>query len=294
MTHQSILKADVLLVTVAMVWGTSYGVTKSALQYVPVLVFLMLRFGITAFVLLPKMIQEFRQHGTIVAQCRIGIITGMVLLSIFLLEVCGIYLTKASNAAFLISLFVIFTPFIEWLILKKRPNNRIFVLAGICVIGASLITGGLSSPLNLGDSLIVIAGFLRAFMVVITKKLTNNQQISALILTGIQSLTVCWGALLLALLRGEDFTLPNQLSFWMLLLYLVVFCTLFAFLGQNYAVKLTTPSRVSILLGTEPVFGAIFALVWLNETIEVAAWLGGLLIVGSCLYMTLQNTEKQC
>lgn len=131
-------------------------------------------------------------------------------------------------------------------------------------------------------------------MVVITKKLTNNQQISALVLTGIQSLTVCWGALLLALLRGEDFTLPNQLSFWMLLLYLVVFCTLFAFLAQNYAVKLTTPSRVSILLGTEPVFGAIFALVWLNETIEVAAWLGGLLIVGSCLYMTLQNTEKQC
>lgn len=54
MTHQSILKADVLLVTVAMVWGTDYGVTKSALQYVPVLVFLMLRFGMTAFVLLPK------------------------------------------------------------------------------------------------------------------------------------------------------------------------------------------------------------------------------------------------
>ena len=96
------------------------------------------------------------------------------------------------------------------------------------------------------------------------------------------------------LTNTEDFTLPNQLSFWMLLLYLVVFCTLFAFLAQNYAVKLTTPSRVSILLGTEPVFGAIFALVWLNETIEVAAWLGGLLIVGSCLYMTLQNTEKQC
>ncbi|WP_409471704.1 EamA family transporter [Streptomyces sp. HC307] len=43
---------------------------------------------------------------------------------------------------------------------------------------------------------------------------------------------------------------------WLGLLYLSAFCTLFAFFVRMWAVRRTSPSRVSLLLGTEPVWAA--------------------------------------
>lgn len=284
--------ADGLLLSVAMVWGTSYGVTKTALLSVPVLIFLMLRFGITALLLLPSVLHEVKHSKTnLPYKFKVGFATGLVLLTIFLLEVFGVAFTKASNAAFLISLFVVFTPFVEWWLLKIKPDNQLFVVAILCLLGAGFITGGLSAPLNLGDCLIMLAGLCRAFIVVLTKKLTQKQAIGALFLTGIQSLTVWLGTLLLAILTHQHFTLPTHAEFWWSLGYLVLFCSIFAFFAQNFAINQTTPTRVSILMGTEPVFGALFAVVWLQESLSFLSWIGGLLIVGSSIYLTLQKSN---
>jgi hypothetical protein len=47
--------SDLMLLAVAVVWGTSYGVAKSALGYYPVLGLLALRFGITFVMLSPAL-----------------------------------------------------------------------------------------------------------------------------------------------------------------------------------------------------------------------------------------------
>lgn len=286
------LVADGLLLAVAMVWGTSYGITKTTLLYVPVLIFLMLRFGLTALLLLPSIVQEIRHSQTnLPHKLKVGLVTGLVLLTIFLLEVFGVAFTTASNASFLISLFVVFTPFVEWWLLKIKPDNQLFCVSILCLIGTGLITGGLSAPLNLGDGLIFLAGLCRAFMVVLTKKLTQKQAIGALFLTGIQSLIVWLGTLLLVILTHQHLALPTDTKFWWSLGYLVIFCSIFAFFAQNFAIKPTTPTRVSILLGTEPVFGALFAVVWLQESLSWLSWIGGLLIVVSSIYLTLQKSN---
>ena len=44
-------------------------------------------------------------------------------------------------------------------------------------------------------------------------------------------------------------------------------------------VRKTTPTRVSLLMGTEPVFGALFAIALLNEELSLQAILGGAIIV---------------
>ncbi len=53
--------SDVLLLLVAMVWGTSYGVAKEALVFYPVLGFLAVRFCLTFLILLPQLRGEGRQ-----------------------------------------------------------------------------------------------------------------------------------------------------------------------------------------------------------------------------------------
>ena len=81
--------------------------------------------------------------------------------------------------------------------------------------------------------------------------------------------------------------LPTEPAFWIGTLYLVLFATLFAFFVQNYALRRSSPTRVSLLMGSEPLFGALFAVVWLSEQLSVQAWIGGLLIVAATLWTSL-------
>ena len=112
--------AELMLFAVALVWGCSYGVAKIALLYYPVLGFLALRFGLTFILLLPSLRQSRRAE--VKNAWRIGLPLGLILLAIFLCETYGIAQTSATNAAFLISLCVVLTPLVEWLLLKQAPS----------------------------------------------------------------------------------------------------------------------------------------------------------------------------
>jgi drug/metabolite transporter (DMT)-like permease len=67
-------------------------------------------------------------------------------------------------------------------------------------------------------------------------------------------------------------------------------CTIFAFFVQNYAVRRTSATQVNLLMGMEPVFGALFAALWLGESLPPALWLGGALMVAAPLWTTLRRS----
>lgn len=269
---------SLMLLLVAMVWGTSYGIAKEALLFTGVLVFIVLRFVMTTFALLPIMIyRKNYQHW------RCSLPTGVILFLIFVCETYGIKNTTASNAAFLISLFVIFTPFFEWVVNKKRPTNRLFILALISVFGVFLLTqvNNQQITINRGDGLMLLAALLRGAMVVYTKKIMLNKEVDPIMVTTIQSSAVSFlSVVLLLLVHGFDVFnfIPIDPYFWLLTCYLVLFCTVFAFYVQNYGVKRMSPTRVSILMGSEPIFGALFAFLWLSERFTLTQCIGAGLI----------------
>ncbi|MEM4988960.1 EamA family transporter [Collimonas sp. H4R21] len=282
--------ADLLLLLVAIVWGTSYGVAKDALVFYPVLGFVAIRFCMTFFLLLPSLRRLARPEGR--AALRAGVPLGLILLAIFICETFGVALTQASNAAFLISLCVVFTPFVEWLVMAQRPPVSAFVVAFVSLSGTWLLTIGSNLTFNLGDGLMLAAALLRAFMMVMTKRLTIDKNMSNLTLTAVQSGVVGFGCLLVASLfmQGGLPPLPSDPSFWVCTVYLVLFCTIFAFFAQNYGLRRSNPTRVSLLMGSEPVFGALFASFWLGEKLGALSWVGGALIVGATLWATLPRS----
>lgn len=281
MSPAALRMSDLLLLAVAVVWGTSYGVTKAAVAAYPVLGFLALRFCLTSALLGPA----WRGLGPALAlkTLRAGLPLGVILLGIFIAETYGVALTLASNAAFLISTCVVLTPIVEWAVLRTRPTLRTVIAAVLALVGAFLIARASSISFNIGDGLILLAALLRAGMVTFTKRLTRDPAIPSLALTSVQTGTVGLGCLLIGV-----FAVPGGLplpplapQFWALTLYLVLFCTIFAFFAQNYAVRQSSPTRAALLMGTEPVFGALFAAIWLSESLSPAAWVGGALIVAA-------------
>lgn len=274
--------SDLLLLLVALVWGTSYGVAKQALDYYPVLGFLAVRFCITFLLLAPQL------RGAGRRALRPGLASGLVMLAIFLCETYGVLHTSASNAAFLISLCVVLTPFVEWALLGQRPDARLWPAVALSLLGTWLLSGGVELSFNLGDGLMLAAALVRAFGVCLIRRLTADSQVPALAFTAMQTGVVGFGCLALGLaLPGGLPPLPTAPAFWLGSLYLVLFATLFAFYVQNWALSRSSPTRVSLLMGSEPLFGALFAVLWLSETLSLQAWSGGLLIVAATLWTSL-------
>ena len=285
-----LLLSDLMLLAVAVVWGSSYGAVKSALVFYPVLGLLALRFGITFLVLSPTL-ARLRHADAATMRAVLG--TGVLLLGIFLCETFGVLLTRASNAAFLISLCVVLTPLVEWLLLKRRPGAIEWAAVALSLLGAWLLAGDGEFVLNPGDGLILAAAVLRALMVCVTKRVMRAAPMPALTMTAVQSGVVAAGsvAVALVLMPAQWQPIPSisgHGAFWGTVLYLVIACTLFAFFAQNYAIKRSSPTRVALLMGSEPAFGALFASLWLGERISATAWTGGGLIVAASLLATVR------
>ncbi|RUM48809.1 MAG: EamA/RhaT family transporter, partial [Marinomonas sp.] len=51
----------------------------------------------------------------------------------------------------------------------------------------------------------------------------------------------------------------------------------------NLAISRTSPTRVALLMGSEPLFGALFAMFWLGESLSLIQWFGALLIIASVM-----------
>ncbi|NSX04421.1 DMT family transporter [Cupriavidus gilardii] len=295
-----LMLSDLMLLGVAVVWGTSYGVAKQALQHYPVLGLLALRFGLT-FVLLSPTLAGLRGIPTASLARIAG--AGVLLLGIFLCETFGLLLTRAANAAFLISLCVVLTPLIEWLLLSRRPSRLEWaaVLLSLCGAWVLAADGTWSLTFHPGDALILLAALLRAVYVCAMKHSMGGQPPPALAVTALQagvvsigSVAVAWAAGTAGAAGTATWPLPPlpgvgaQAAFWLCLLYLVGACTLFAFFAQNYAIKRSSPTRVALLMGSEPAFGALFAWLWLGERIAPSGWVGGGLIVLASLLATVR------
>jgi drug/metabolite transporter (DMT)-like permease len=281
--------AEIMLLCVAVAWGASYGLAKIAVLFYPVLGFLAVRFCVTSLLLLPAWYGLSWQK--IKDVLKVGVPLGLILLCIFISETYGVSLTSASNSAFLISLCVVFTPFVEWLVLKARPSSRMFIVTAISIIGTWLLTSGVSIAFNLGDGLIIIAAVLRAAMVTFTKHLTQGKNVPLLALTAVQTGTVGLGCLVLAIFilpHGLP-ALPSNRAFVYSTVFLIFFCTLFAFFAQNYALQRTSPTRVSLLMGSEPVFGALFGVYFLNESLSLRGWIGGFMIVAASTWAMVKR-----
>lgn len=279
LASRSTSRADLAVLGVAVVWGASYPVAKGAITQAPVLLLIFYRFLTTALVMSAIARRDLSDAPK--RDLLAGAVLGTILFAIFLAETWGVALTTATNTALIISLCTIFTPFLEFGLKRRFPPAGTIMGAVFAVIGAAVLAGG-TTALGTGDLLVLGAAILRAIMVVSTKRLMEGRMLSSAALTAVQAVTVA--ALTLALLQIQ--TGPSGLlvaagtGFWAAVAFLSLFCTIGAFYVQNAAVRRTSPTRVTFLMGTEPLFG--FALGWaiLSEAPTPATLIGASLILG--------------
>jgi drug/metabolite transporter (DMT)-like permease len=80
---------------------------------------------------------------------------------------------------------------------------------------------------------------------------------------------------------------------WAQLVYLALFCSVFAFLAQTWAVQRTSASRASLLLGTEPVWAVAVGVALGGEHLTALTGLGAaLMVVGTYWGQAVERAHR--
>lgn len=275
--------ADLPVLAVAVVWGGSYLAAKGITTTHTVIAVLVLRFALVLPVLVVAGWARLRALSP--AQLRGAGLLGLVLGGIFLLETYGVVHTSATNAGLIISLTMIFTPLAEAAVRKQAPSAGFLGAAAVSVAGVVLLTqgAGFTAP-STGDLLILGAALARTLHVLLMARIEAVQDADSLSLTTVQlGAAVLVFALLAAVPGTGDSPWAAAAGFgaaeWAGLAFLSVFCTLFAFFVQMWAVRRTSPSRVSLLLGTEPLWAAVAGIALGGDHLGPLGLAGALLVL---------------
>ncbi|MFC5636003.1 DMT family transporter [Streptomyces bullii] len=272
---------DLPVLLVAVAWGASYLAAKDITTARTVIAVLVLRFALVLPVLAVMARRSLR--ALTAAQWRGAGLLGLILSGIFLLETYGVVHTSATNAGLIISLTMILTPLAEAAVTRTRPARAFLGAATLCVLGVVLLTqqGGFTRP-ALGDLLMLLAALARTVHVLVMSRAQALRGADALPVTTVQLGAAL--AVFAVLSAGADTTPWGAAGEfgareWAGLLFLSAFCTLFAFFVQMWAVRRTSPSRVSLLLGTEPLWAAGAGILIGGERLGAAGLLGGALVL---------------
>ena len=276
-------EVDLALLLVAALWGASYLSAKSLTQHAPVLTVLSLRFIITSLAI--AFIWSFKRERFTRPELALGIGLGTSQGLILFCETSGVSKTSATNAGLIISLAIIFTPIFESIASKNWLPRPFFVATVVAVVGVALLVSdkGFAAP-GIGDWLMLAAALFRALHVTAMGHLTADKKYSSVNLTLLQSLTC---ALMYSAFSFDGIkTAVGEFDrgIWLNLLFLSLLCGAFAFLVTLWAIRRTSSSRASLLLGTEPVWAVIVGVSIGGESLALLGVFGAVLIIGSSYF----------
>lgn len=284
-------RSDLALLLVAALWGGSYLVAKDLTSFASVPTIICLRFLLAAMGLGIIFLVRVRKRPSI-QELVVGLVLGCLLSCVLLLETYGAAHTTASNAGVIISLCLIFTPLLESAASRKWLPPAYFVAVIVAFTGVVLMVSGngFRYP-NIGDLLILAAALVRSVHVCTMSILTRGKPYNSVTLTLIQSL-VCAVVGFAIDPQGPATAVASFGSAqWLAVAYLGLGAGLFAFLVQLWAVRRTSAARASLLMGTEPVWAALIAVLVAHEALGWTGVLGMVLIVLACQFG--QRIERQ-
>lgn len=279
------LRADLLLLTVAIAWGVTFLMVQDAISTTPVYSFLFFRFALASLLMffIAYKYLSFINKKTILY----GVILGVFLFSAFATQTFGLAYTQSSIVAFITGLNVICVPFLAYFIFKDKIKKNVLLGSFVAVFGLYLLTMSGTLTFEKGEFLTLICAVLFALQIIFTGKFSKELNVFLLVL--FQLITVAVLSLIFSLsLEEKTFNIEYNYPFYKAVIITAVFATVYAFLIQTYMQQFTTATKTAIIFAMEPVSAAIFAYVTVNELLSYTQVFGAVLIVFATIIAELQ------
>ncbi|WAH37496.1 DMT family transporter [Alicyclobacillus dauci] len=282
-------------VSAILIWSTSFVATKISYVSFPPFTVGFLRFFIATVVLVIVVFirREFRKVSSL---RDFGLLSVSGILGItfyFALENTGVKLTSASDAAMIVSSYPAITAILELLVFKVKTTfvktvGIVLAVGGVCELSFSAHMS-LDTTQVLGNILLVIAGVAWTFYNFVTSTVVNSYPATTVSLY--QTVIGTTAFIPLAGTELHQWTQPNMESF-LALLYLGICCSVVAFLLYNYGLRKLSSSTVVTMMNLVPVFGVMFSVLILHESLELKQLIGGIVVLVG-VYLTLHQYNSK-
>ena len=277
-------RAELYLLSLTIIWGSTFVLTKFILEDASPFVYVAIRF-ITASLLVAVFF--YRRLCSITRDGVVkGLVLGLLLFFGFVLQTVGLKFTTASKSAFITGLMVVFTPLFQLVIERKAPKRGNIIGVLFVALGLYLLTSPQGSEFNIGDTLTLICAVLFSLYTVYLGVYGKDHDPAHLTFIQFAS-TAVLAAIAIPFLETAHLNLTS--GFLMNMAYLAIMPTVIALYVMAKYQKYTTPTRSAIIYSLEPPLAAIFAYFIIDEQIGMMGVLGGFLILSGLIVSELSD-----
>ena len=279
--------AFLALLAMAAAWGSTFILIKDVVTRIPVADLLAVRFAIASLALGLIVGPRLHMSRTVLTQ---GALLGLLYGAAQILQTAGLAHTAASVSGFVTGLYVVLTPILAAVILRRRISRTTWIAVSLAMIGLSILSLR-GFTIGYGELLTVIAALLYARHIVALGHFSTPQTAVSLSLVQLVVIALMCTAAALWLTPGSSIQLPSNGHDWLVVLYLALVASALTMVLQSWAQAHIEPSRAAVIMAMEPVWAAAFAVAFGGESITARMVIGGLLIV-SAMYLVEQPDRR--
>jgi len=258
-----------------LVWGATFPATKAALEQLPPLSFLFLRFFIGTVVTLSLfglLRWPWRRDKAVL---RMSVIATVYLFFGYTTQTVGLRYTTASNSAFITALYVVLVPMV-----LRRFDRRTWLSAGLATAGLWLLVNP-SVEVNVGDLLSLACAAAFAGHIACLESYSRQGDPRSLFLWQLVLMTALMGpAMLLEAPEAHRFAATT-----VLIVGLAVTGVLAtgAFAVQVWVQRRLPAQQVALIFSLEPAYAAWLSWYFLGEQLNAQGWAGSGLILAAVI-----------
>lgn len=271
------------LLGVAIIWGWAFVVVADAIALYPMYAFLAWRFALAALAFVafyPRVLKKLSAETV-----RFGVFAGLFLAAGYIFQTWGLDgagKTTPARAAFITGLYVVITPLLQAVLLKRRPRKST-LLGGAIALGGLWLLSGIGQSGGgwvWGDTLVAVCAVAYSIHIIVLGATGEKHDVA--VLTLVQLLTVAAVCGIISAVK-EHASLPTNPAVIFAILLTGVLASAVAFVVQTWAQQKLPPSRVALILVTETAWGGVFgwsaAGVWpVREVLGAGLMFAGLVI----------------
>ncbi|MBN1628664.1 MAG: DMT family transporter [Thermoleophilia bacterium] len=269
--------AEIGLGMAGLIWGANFVLVKLALEHMPPLYYLGLRFLVGTVLLAPFSLGRLRRLSG--REWLIGCGVGFLLFCGFALQTIGLRTISPGLSGFLTNLYVIGVPLMLGLATGRWPSKMVWVGIAIVIGGMALLSLYGQMSFGWGEILTLVATIFWAVHILAVAH--ASVRMSAVALVQLQ-LTVC---AVLSLAYAFIFERPvwfpgweaTGAVLWTGAMGGVVAYMLMA-LGQRY----TPPTLAGVLMSLEAVFALVVSIIFGYDSLTLRAAVGFVLVFAGC------------
>lgn len=305
------LKADITLFIVAIIWGTGFVAQGVAARYQVAYLFNGVSFMLAALILIPfipkanfatesteKTEKKKNSQSSLWTlwlqklpklpkeQWKWMLIAGAILFFATAFQQVGLFYTKVANAGFLTSLYVVFTPFLLWILFREKPHWVDLLAVVLAGAGAYFLSTGGKFEVQRGDALEVIGSMFWASHVVVLGRFASK----------FESVSFAAGHFfisgLLNFLCGLAFEDVSQLTALPLVGAILFRASISVGIGytlQVWGQKHTPPTDAALILSLEAVFAALAGWLVLSQFLQPIQIFGCVVIFVAVLLAQMKS-----